>query len=371
MSNPIASGRRRFVLTGGAVAAQAALGRAARAAGAAPLAAPTVDALRIKILTDSSYDTPRPGSSPWVKVTRSPFYSGADYRKALHNEWGLSLAIESLAASGNRTFLLDYGYTAQALLNNIDVLGFDASKVQALILSHGHFDHFGGLVGFLRQNRARLPADVALYVGGEDNFCNRVTRAGAPGHFSDWGVLDRRELAALNVRIVSCEQPTVIEGQAFTTGVIARRSFEHVLPNTLVEYGMKDGLGCNMPAPAQRAQGQPVPDEHLNEHATCFHLKDRGLVVISSCGHSGIVNTVLQAQEVSGVRKLHAVVGGFHLFPADEEYLRRTVSELKALDPDVVIPLHCSGPGFVAAMRDMLGDRLLTSTTGTEFAFGA
>ncbi|MGZ5100584.1 MAG: hypothetical protein ACXWGX_07625, partial [Usitatibacter sp.] len=59
------------------------------------------------------------------------------------------------------------------------------------------------------------------------------------------------------------------------------------------------------------------------------------------------------------------------LFPAPDDYLRRTVEELKALDPDVVIPLHCSGPGFVTAMREMLGDRLVTSTTGTEFAFGA
>ena len=172
------------------------------------------------------------------------------------------------------------------------------------------------------------------------------------------------------MRIVSCEQATVIEGQAFTTGSIQRRSFEQVLPNTLVEYGMKDGLGCNMPAAAEKAQGKPVPDEHLNEHATCFNLRDRGLVVISSCGHSGIVNTVLQAQEVSGIRKIHAVMGGFHLFTADDEYLRRTVAELKSLDPDVVIPLHCSGPGFSAAMREMLADRLISSTNGTEFLFG-
>jgi 7,8-dihydropterin-6-yl-methyl-4-(beta-D-ribofuranosyl)aminobenzene 5'-phosphate synthase len=367
-------GRRRFFLASAAVAAQLGLSRgvlsAPRAAPPPALAVPTVDTLRVRVLTDSSYDTPRPGSSPWVKVSRAPFYSGADFRKALHNEWGLSLALESQAGPQTRNFLLDYGYTPQALLNNAEILGLDVGKVRALILSHGHYDHFGGLIGFLEQNRARLPSDIALYVGGEDNFCNRVTRAGAPGHFSDWGVLDRRALAALNVRIVSCEQPTIIEGQAFTTGVIERRSFERVLPNTLVEYGMKNGLGCNMPEAAQKAQGQPVPDEHLHEHATCFHLKDRGLVVISSCGHSGIVNTVLQAQQVSGVAKVHAVMGGFHLFPAPDDYLRRTVAALKDLDPDVVIPLHCSGPGFVTAMRETLGERLLTSTNGTEFLFG-
>jgi 7,8-dihydropterin-6-yl-methyl-4-(beta-D-ribofuranosyl)aminobenzene 5'-phosphate synthase len=367
--NPIIE-RRQFLRASMALAAQWSLAPQARAA-MAPLDVPTVDTVRIKVLTDSSYDTPRPGASKWVKVTRASFFAGADFRKALHNEWGLSLALESQAGAQTRNFMLDYGYTAQALLNNADILGLDVSKVRALILSHGHYDHFGGLIGFLQHNRARLPDDLALYVGGEDNFCNRVTRTGTPGHFADWGVLDRRELAALNVRIVSCEQPTIIEGHAFTTGSIQRRSFERVLPNTLVEYGKKDGLGCDMPAAAERAQGKPVPDEHLNEHATCFNLKDRGLVVVSSCGHAGIVNTVLQAQEVSGIRKIHAVMGGFHLFPADDDYLRRTVGELKALDPDVVIPLHCSGPAFTATMRELLADRLLTSTNGTEFLFGA
>jgi len=362
--------RRNFLGASAALAAQLSLLPRARAQAPAPLAVPTVDTLRIKVLTDSTYDTPRSGTSRWVKVTRAPFFAGSDFRKALHNEWGLSLALESQAGAETRSLMLDYGYTAQALLNNTDMLGLDVAKVRALILSHGHYDHFGGLIGFLQQNRNKLPADLTLYVGGEDNFCNRVTRAAAPGHFADWGVLDRRELAALNVRIVSCEQPTIIEGQAFTTGSIQRRSFERVLPNTLVEYGKKDGLGCDMPAAAAKAQGKPVPDEHLNEHATCFNLKDRGLVIVSSCGHAGIINTVLQAQEVSGIRKIHAVVGGFHLFPSDDDYLQKTVAELKTLDPDVVIPLHCSGPGFAVKMRELLADRLVMSTNGTEFLFG-
>jgi 7,8-dihydropterin-6-yl-methyl-4-(beta-D-ribofuranosyl)aminobenzene 5'-phosphate synthase len=170
-----------------------------------------------------------------------------------------------------------------------------------------------------------------------------------PGQFAESGVLDRRELEALKVRVVLCPAPTVIADQAFTTGVIERKSFERVLPNTLVDYSMKDGLGCNIPAAAEKAEGKPVPDVHLNEHATCFHLKDRGLIVISSCGHTGIVNTTRQAMKVSGVDKVHAILGGFHLFPADDAYLAQTVAELKTLNPDVLIPMHCSGPaGFTA-----------------------
>jgi 7,8-dihydropterin-6-yl-methyl-4-(beta-D-ribofuranosyl)aminobenzene 5'-phosphate synthase len=363
--------RRRFVLGSAAMLAQLGLARSAIAGFLKPGAVSTVDSLSIKVLTDSSYDTPRPGTSKWIKIKRFPLQSPADFRKVLHNEWGLSLALESRVGGDTRNLMLDYGYTPEALLNNMEIMGVDGAKMQAMILSHGHYDHLGGMIGFLQKYRSKLPADLTLYVGGEDNFCNRKTQSGAPGHFADWGVLDRRDLEVLKVKIVYCEQPTIIQGHAFTTGTIARRSFERVLPNTLVEYSKKNGVGCDMPEANAKADGKFVPDQHLNEHGTCFNVKDRGLVVISSCGHAGIVNTVRQAMEVSGIGKVHAVLGGFHLFPAEDEYLRRTVAELKTLDPDVVVPLHCSGPNFVTAMREMLADRLVTSTTGTEFLLGA
>ena len=369
--------RRTLLLATAAAAVQAALGRFAWAQQSPPpaeaprLEVPVVDGLSVTVITDSSYDTPRAEQSKWVKVKRAGFYAKDDFRRALHNEWGLSLAIASTAGTGTRHFMLDYGYTPEALMNNMQVIGVDPAKLDALILSHGHYDHFGGLVDFLRTHRSKLPRELTLYVGGEDNFCQRKTAAGAPGHFSDWGVLDRRELDSLNVKIVSCEKPTVVLGHAFTTGSIPRRTFEKVFPNTMVEYGKKDGLGCDMPEQAAKAAGKPVPDQHWNEHATCFNVKGRGLVVISSCGHAGIINTVLRAREVSGVDKVHAVMGGFHLFPADDPYLRQVVAEFKSLDPDVVIPLHCSGPGVGRVMREMMPDRLVTSTTGSEFTFGA
>src|SRR5262249_6581211 len=196
----------------------------------------------------------------------------------------------------------------------------------------------------------------------------RTTQSGTPGHFSDWGVLDRRDLERLRVKIVYCDAPTIVQGHAFTTGAIKRRSFEKTLPGPLVEYGKRGGVGCDMPG---RETGKPMVDEHFNEHATCFNLKDRGLIVISSCGHAGIVNTVLQAKEVSGVTKVHAVMGGFHLFPAADDYVHRVITELKAMGVDVVVPLHCSGPNFTQAMREAWGEGLVTSTTGTEFTFGA
>jgi 7,8-dihydropterin-6-yl-methyl-4-(beta-D-ribofuranosyl)aminobenzene 5'-phosphate synthase len=361
--------RRRFVLASTAMLGMGALGRAAWPQSSS-IKVPVVDSLAVRVLVDSSYDTPRPPASPTVKVQRSPFISPSNFRKVLHNEWGLALALESRLASETRNMMLDFGYTPETLMGNIEVIGVDAAKTQALIVSHGHFDHFGGLIDFLKANRSRLPRELTLYVGGEDNFCNRKT--GSPGHLTDWGVLDRREVEALNVKIVKCDEPTVLLGHAFTTGRIARKSFERVLPSTMVSYHPEaSGVGCNMPAEDVKANGEFVQDQHWHEHATCYNVKGRGLVVISSCGHAGIVNTVRQAIEVSGEKDVHAVMGGFHLFPAADDYVRQVVTELKKFQPDAIIPLHCSGPNFAEALRAMMPDQYLPSTTGTEFTFAA
>ena len=362
--------RRDFLKASAAFAGAAAAGgfTCVEIASAAPIQAPVVDRLAVRVLIDGSFDSFfRPGKVNGVSVEPAP--RRQDYRRSLHNQWGLSLFLESQRASEQRNVMLDFGYTPEALLNNIELTGVDPGKLDALVVSHGHFDHFGGLQGFLKKYRDVLPADVKLYAGGEDNFCHRYT--GTPGQLTDFGALDRRELVAQKVSVVLAENPTVVAGHAFTTGKIKRSGIEKVLPNTLVEFAMKDGLGCEAGHyTSAELVGKTVPDEHIHEHATCFNVKDRGLVVISSCGHVGIVNSVRQAQEVSGVQKVHAIVGGFHLGPAPADYLDQVVAEIKKLEPDVVIPMHCSGNNFIAAVRQQMPDRLLLSTTGSRVTFG-
>jgi 7,8-dihydropterin-6-yl-methyl-4-(beta-D-ribofuranosyl)aminobenzene 5'-phosphate synthase len=114
-----------------------------------------------------------------------------------------------------------------------------------------------------------------------------------------------------------------------------------------------------------------MPDEHVHEHATCFNLKGRGLVVISSCGHVGIVNSVRQAQAVSGVQKVHAILGGMHLGPAPAPYLNQVLAEIKKLEPDVIIPMHCSGNNFIQAVREQMPEKLVLATIGSRLVFGA
>ena len=340
-----------------------------RQAKAAILQVPQVDKLSIRVLVDSSFDLFfRPNKVNGVLIQPPPRL--ADFRRSLHNEWGLALWLESQRANEQRTIMLDYGYSQSVLYNNMELMGVEPQKLDALIVSHGHYDHFGGLIGFLDKYRSVLPAGVKLYAGGEDNFCRRFN--GAPGQFSDFGVLDRRELAARNISTVLVDKPALIASHAFSTGQIKRRSIERVLPNTHVEFGIKNGAGCDAGQYLSAdMNGKTVADEHIHEHATCFSVKDKGLVVISSFGHAGIVNSVRQAQEVSGVEKVHAIVGGFHLGPAPKDYLTQVVGEIKKLNPDVLIPMHCSGLNFVQEARAQMPENVLVTTTGSRITFGA
>jgi 7,8-dihydropterin-6-yl-methyl-4-(beta-D-ribofuranosyl)aminobenzene 5'-phosphate synthase len=327
-------------------------------------APPTVDRLAVRVVVDGFIDGLARGAKVGnVEVQR---VAGAGLTKRIHSEHGLSLHLESQQGNETRHFLLDFGFTSGALFNNLDILKIDSASLDALILSHGHFDHAGGLTPFLKRDRGKMRGDLSLYVGGEDTFCYRWTQQG-----ESYGFHDRRELAAANVRIVMAETSAVIEGHAFTTGAIPRQGFEKVLPSTRVEIGIRDGAGCDASHFSQEErEGKIVFDQFYGEHATCFNVKDRGLVVISSCGHAGLINSIRQAQAVSGIQKVHAAMGGFHLAPAPETYVAQTVQALKEINPDYVIPMHCSGQTFINLVQREMPDKLILSYTGSRYIFG-
>ncbi|MDN3567873.1 MBL fold metallo-hydrolase [Paeniroseomonas aquatica] len=371
----IAISRRDLVR---ASAALACVGFARDAAGATTprIAAPVVDSLTIQVVTDGNHDIFISGAQvPGVRIERVRGQGGRNERRALRSEWGLSLWMTSMCGTEQKRFLLDFGWTGETLNNNLELLGLDPATLDALILSHGHLDHFGGLDGFLERHRPRMKEDMRLYLGGEDAFCQRMIAAGN-GAFSTFGRLDRPALAAARIRPMLSEDPQVIEGHAFTTGAVPRVSQERVLPNSYVVFGQQDGLGCD---PAQYAGhhftpaelgGQPLPDQHLHEHGTCFNLRDRGLVVVTSCGHGGLLNTIRRARAVTGIEKVHALIGGFHLAPAPQPYLDSIMAELKTMDVDHVFPMHCSGPNFLETAKREIPQALVLCTTGSRFSFG-
>jgi 7,8-dihydropterin-6-yl-methyl-4-(beta-D-ribofuranosyl)aminobenzene 5'-phosphate synthase len=373
---------RRTFLRGSAVAAGSALTCTAMVRTAAGdvvprIEAPLVDKLVIRVVVDGAHDIFIPEQKvPDIAVAQARMQGGEKFRRTLQSEWGLSLHLTSQKAAESRRYLLDFAYTPDVLNNNLELLEIDLPAVDGMILSHGHLDHWGGLPGFLEKHRAAMRPDLPLYLGGEDVFCRRVSR-GPGGVIWPFGTLDRKELAAARLRLVVSEAPQVIDGHAFTTGVVPRKSIERVLPNSQVVFGVAGGAGCD---PARygdhhfteaELSGQPQPDQHLHEHGTCFNVRGRGLVVITSCGHGGIINTIRRAKEVSGVDKVYALVGGFHLAPAPADYLAKIMAELKTLDIEHIFPMHCSGSNFLELAKREMPQALVLCTTGSQFTFTA
>jgi 7,8-dihydropterin-6-yl-methyl-4-(beta-D-ribofuranosyl)aminobenzene 5'-phosphate synthase len=137
-----------------------------------------------------------------------------------------------------------------------------------------------------------------------------------------------------------------------------------------MRIGIEDGIGCHPDKFTRDERSKAViPDQFQHELATAYNVKGRGLVVLTSCSHRGVVNAVKQAQAASGITKVHAVIGGFHLAPYNEDYVRQTIAALREMDIDYVVPLHCSGEMFYELARVEMPARLLRSYTGTRFVF--
>jgi 7,8-dihydropterin-6-yl-methyl-4-(beta-D-ribofuranosyl)aminobenzene 5'-phosphate synthase len=372
----IALDRRAVLCGGGAVAfgtLLASLLGGSRPARAQMLTGPVpeVDRVAVRVVIDSYQIAVAPSTRVGaVEINRFGWpLSPQPPDKTLISEFGLSMHAESRSGAVTRQILVDFGYTPQALNTNTELLGVDPAALDALVLSHGHYDHFGGLVGFLEASKGKLRQDLPLYVGGEECFCARQWTA--PPLAGNFGVLDRPAVERAAVKVTIAEGPVLVADHAFTTGQVPQTTLEKILSPSRMTVGVREGLGCypaEMPED-ERQPGVAIPDKFRHEIATVYNLKGRGLVVLTSCSHRGVVNIVRRAQAVSGVNKVHAVLGGFHLAPYPPDYVSNEIVSLKEINPDYVVPMHCTGEPFWDMGRQAMPGKLLRSYTGTEFVF--
>ena len=331
-------------------------------------AVPQVDRLAVRMVTDNIVIQFIPTEKrDGLTIERKSGNTVPDKppRTILNGEWGLAMHAQSFIGADERNVLVDFGYTPEVLLNNLAILKIDPATFDALVLSHGHYDHFGGMVGFLKATKGKLKSRMPFYIGGEDTFCLRRNPGG------NFGALDRKAILDADLTLMMAAEPAIVADHAFTTGRIGQTSFETPLRATDEIVGIFDGFGCfPEKMPAEKNVGKYIPDDFEHELATVYLVKDKGLVVLTSCSHRGVINTVRQAMEASGIDKVHAVIGGFHVVPPlGDDYINQTIEEFRQIDPDYLLVGHCTGDRFYDLARAALGDKVIHSAVGTRFVF--
>jgi 7,8-dihydropterin-6-yl-methyl-4-(beta-D-ribofuranosyl)aminobenzene 5'-phosphate synthase len=176
---------------------------------------PEVDRVAIRVVTDNYHFALSPsGRIGDVVVERIGFpLSDKPPEKVVLSEFGLSTHLETQRGNQTRSVLIDFGYSSPTLLNSLDILGIDPAKLDALVLSHGHYNHFGGMVGFLAATQGKRKPKLPLYIGGEECFCSRQFTAGpTPLNF---GALDRKAIAEADLSLIAAEGPAVVADHDF------------------------------------------------------------------------------------------------------------------------------------------------------------
>jgi 7,8-dihydropterin-6-yl-methyl-4-(beta-D-ribofuranosyl)aminobenzene 5'-phosphate synthase len=253
---------------------------------------------------------------------------------------GLSIFLETELDSESMKLLMDTGASSEVMLHNADALNLDLHNLDLISLSHGHYDHTGGLMGILPRLNRRI-----CILAHPDIFAPKLKERpilkfiGPP--------FTRAEAEAAGAIMLEARGPVAIAPEVMTTGEVPR-----IEPFEKVEgfWTIKDGQYCQ----------DKIPDDQ----ALAINLQGKGLVVITGCAHAGIINTIKHAQKITGVEELYAVIGGFHLMGADEKRIEATAKALQQLDPAIVRPGHCTGQKAVCRLQEALGERCWPLTVG-------
>ena len=307
---------------------------------------PEAEKIVITVITDNLADLTLPN----YKIAQRHVGTTSILEAALHAEHGLSYHVETVVKGQSHFLLFDFATDFQGIKRNIELLKIDLRKIEALALSHDHFDHQAALVELLKAKRQEITGWVPFYVGEQFFVGTYVKRP--DGRVQSLLALKREEIEGLGtVRIIETKVATpIIPGACFTGKVEQVTDYEKIPPAFVAKRG-----------------DQFVQEEFIGEQAVVLNAKGKGLVVLSGCAHRGIVNTVKHAQKMTGIEKVHAVIGGFHLTGAKPEVIQKTIADIKAIGPDYIVPTHCTGFAAITAFSQAMPNQFILNTAGTKY----
>jgi 7,8-dihydropterin-6-yl-methyl-4-(beta-D-ribofuranosyl)aminobenzene 5'-phosphate synthase len=306
-----------------------------------------VDSVDVTVMVDNTIDLLLTSDKQVKRESFSPGWTG---RPKLLAEHGYAVLIKIQKKGKAKSVLYDAGLTPETILHNLDALQVHLSDIEAIVLSHGHTDHNGGLLGIIRKiGKQRLP--IILH---PDAWRNRKLITPTGGEI-ELPPPDRRTLEKEDVHIVEERGPSFLLGEeALITGQVERV--------TDFEKGMRNQY-------AQENGGWVADPWVWDDQGIICNVNGKGLVVISSCSHSGVINVLRNAQKITGVSKVHAFVGGLHLPSSFHQIIPETIRELETIRPDLIVPGHCSGWKAINEIVRTMPEAYVPSSVGTEIHF--
>lgn len=265
-------------------------------------------------------------------------------------EWGFAALVEA----GGERLLVDTGARAETVLRNAVELGIDLSAVSELVLTHNHSDHTGGLIALRKELQGRNPRALARAHVAQGIFLSRLTPEGKEAN----GLLPiKAEFEALGGAFIEHSGPVQLLAGVWLTGPVPRTHPER-----------------NWSGSSRLQTLKGVVEDTIPEDASVVVETAQGLVVISGCGHAGIINTVEYARKIVKPAPIHAAIGGFHLFAANDQQLVWTAGRLRELGLGHFLGAHCTGLEAVFRIRQLVGlprQKGVVGAVGSSFTLGA
>jgi len=315
-----------------------------------------VDSVVVTTLMDNVTDMTMPDQGPARRPGRgdaprraAAMMEDGHVTDALVAEHGFSVLVTVTKAGREHRFLFDAGTSPDGVVQNMRRLGLDPGSIEAIVCSHGHFDHTTGLDGLIRVlGRVNMPVLI------HPHFWRR-RRIALPGRDPlEIPTTSRGALEEAGFEVIEEQQPSFLfGGSVLITGEVPRTT------------GYEPGFPPQQAWLDQRWQADPLV---LDDQALIINVARKGLVVITGCGHAGVVNIARYAQRLTGGQALYALIGGFHLGgPLFEPLIPRVLTDLAAMNPGVLVPAHCTGWRAQHAMSARFPAAFVPNTVGTSF----